>query len=124
MVPHTNFHMLQSSGPRDMIVIDTVGPLTTTRNNNKFIITAIDHYSKIAICAAVPHKSAECVSRLLTEEIIPKFSKIKTILSDNGLEFKSSITQNVASMNNINGNLDLPIIHRLKDLSRDLTILY
>ena len=64
IVPHTNFHMLQSSGPRDMIVIDTAGPLTTTRNNNKFIITAIDHYSKIAICAAVPHKSAEYVSRL------------------------------------------------------------
>ena len=96
VVPHSNFRMIESSEPGELIVIDTVGPLTTTRHNNKFIITVIDHYSKMAICRAVPQKSAECVSRFLIEEVIPKFPKIKNILSDNGLEFRSSLTQNTA----------------------------
>ena len=107
-VAHSNFHMIESSGPGDIIVIDTVGPLTTTRNNKKFIITAVDHYTKIAMCRAVPHKSAECVREFLTEDVLPKFAKITTILSDNGLEFKSAITQSVASTHKIKWKFGSP----------------
>jgi hypothetical protein len=100
-VANTNYHMVRTSAPGEMIVIDTVGPLPCSENGNKFIVTAIDHYSKLAFCRAIPHKSAECVSRFIVEEVVPKFTKVNSFLSDNGLEFKSAVTQRAANSRQI-----------------------
>ncbi|ELQ75880.1 putative Integrase, catalytic core, Ribonuclease H-like, LTR Retrotransposon protein [Trachipleistophora hominis] len=107
-VANTNFHMLTASTPGELIEIDTVGPLPCTPRGNKFIITAIDHFTKIAWARAVTHKSADCVLRFLTEDVLTIFPDAKNILSDNGLEFKSATTLKVMNEKGIHWKFGSP----------------
>ncbi|KAI5173368.1 hypothetical protein PAEPH01_1922 [Pancytospora epiphaga] len=90
IVPNSNFHTITTSAPGELIVIDTVGPLPCTTKGNKFILTAVDHFSKIAFAKPVQHKTAQNVFLFITETILKVSPNAKHFLSDNGLEFKSS----------------------------------
>ncbi|KAI5177600.1 hypothetical protein PAEPH01_2490 [Pancytospora epiphaga] len=57
IVPNSNFHTITSSVPDELIVIDTVGPLSCTTKGNRFILTAVDHFSKLAFAKPVQHKT-------------------------------------------------------------------
>ncbi|KAI5151537.1 hypothetical protein ENBRE01_2203 [Enteropsectra breve] len=107
-VSHTNYHRLQSNKAGDLIVIDTVGPLPNSTSGNKFIITAVDHYTKYAWAMAVPQKSAECVKKFIQTRILTSINNINSFLSDNGLEFRSSITQEIANVSGIKWKFGSP----------------
>ncbi|KAI5152821.1 hypothetical protein ENBRE01_3034 [Enteropsectra breve] len=97
MVMHTNYHKISSTKAGELIVIDTVGPLPNSTNGNRFILTAVDHYTKFAWAMAVPQKSADYVKLFIQTIISPTMDKIDCFLSDNGLEFKSTITQQLTN---------------------------
>lgn len=104
---NTNFFHNYTSHPGDLIEIDLIGPLPMTGNGNKFVITAIDNYSKLAMSKPIPSKSPFFIIQFIKEEIMPKFEKI-TVLSDNGLEFKATETQNFAKQHGIAWNFGAP----------------
>ena len=79
------------SYPFEMIGIDTCGPFPETANGNKYIITLIDHLSAWPEAFAVKDKCAETVARLLLQEIIPRHSCPRVILSDRGTEFVNAV---------------------------------
>lgn len=107
-IPNTNFKMLTSTFPGELIELDTIGPIPCSSTGKKFIITAIDHFSKFACAVAVPNKNAEFVSKFLAEIIIPTFPFAKTFLSDNGLEFKSAMTIQTAEKQGIRWKFGSP----------------
>ncbi len=69
------------------VALDTVGPLPETRSGNKYILVAIDHYSKWCQAKAVVDHGAKTVARFLEDDIICKYGVPKFILSDNGGEW-------------------------------------
>ncbi|KAI4292759.1 hypothetical protein PAPHI01_2033 [Pancytospora philotis] len=95
-VSNTNYHMLTSTGPGELIEIDTVGPFPCSFSGKKFILLAIDHFTKFVCGMAVPHKSAEHVANFITDVVSPTFPSAKVVLSDNGLEFRGSASVQAA----------------------------
>jgi hypothetical protein len=79
------------SSPFEVIAVDTMGPLPVTSEGNKYIITFICMYSSWPEAFAVPNKSAETVAKLICNEIIPRHSCPRVILSDNGKEFRNKL---------------------------------
>jgi hypothetical protein len=69
------------------MVFDITWPLNETSNGNKYVLVAIDHYSKW--CETHPRKEHDkiIVAKFLEDEIICWFGVPKYILIDNGNEW-------------------------------------
>jgi hypothetical protein len=69
------------------VALDTAGPLPETKLGNKYILVAIDHYSKWCEAKAVADHGAKTVARSLEDEIICRYGVPKFMLTDNGGEW-------------------------------------
>lgn len=68
--------------------IDLIGPLKGSDEKNKYILVAIDHFSKWVEAKILKEKTAINTCQAINE-IIEKNGSPTTILTDNGLEFKN-----------------------------------
>jgi hypothetical protein len=69
------------------VALDTVGPLPETRTGNKYILVAIDHYSKWCEAKAVADHGAKTTAIFLEVDIICRYGVPKFVLTDNGGEW-------------------------------------
>jgi len=67
------------------VALDTAGPLPETKSGNKYILVAIDHYSKWCKAKAVTDHGAKTATRFLEDEIICRYGVPKFVLTDNGM---------------------------------------
>ena len=82
---------LQIVGPCERIVIDTAGPLNTSKMGNKHILVVTDWFTKWVEIFALPDITANTISRVIVEEIICRYGAPKEILSDLGSAFASNL---------------------------------
>jgi len=61
--------------------------LFETCNGNKYILVAIDHYSKWCEAKIVVDHDVETITRFLEDEIIYMFYMSKYVLTNNGYEW-------------------------------------
>ncbi len=69
------------------VALDTVGPLPETKSGNKYILVAIDHYSKWCEAKAVTDHGAKTAARFLEDDLICRYGVPKFILTNNGGEW-------------------------------------
>jgi hypothetical protein len=69
------------------IAIDIAGPLLETKSRNKYILVAIDHYSKWCKTKAIVDHGAKIVAKFLEDDIICRYKVPKFVLIDNGGEW-------------------------------------
>jgi hypothetical protein len=69
------------------IALDTAGPLPKTKAGNKYILVAIDHYSKWCEAKAVVDHGAKTVARFLEDDLICRYGVPRFVLTDNGGEW-------------------------------------
>jgi hypothetical protein len=69
------------------VALDTTGPLLETKSGNKYILVAIDHYSKWCEAKAVVDHGAKTTARFLEDDLICRYGIPKFILTDNGGEW-------------------------------------
>jgi hypothetical protein len=69
------------------VAMDTVGPLPETKAGNKYILVAIDHYSKWCEAKAVADHGAKTAARFLEDDLICRYGVRSFILTDNGGEW-------------------------------------
>jgi len=69
------------------VALDTAGPLPETDSGNKYILVAIEHYSKWCEAKAVADHGARTTARFLEDEIICRYGVPKFVLTDNGTEW-------------------------------------
>ncbi|KAF9758237.1 Transposon Tf2-9 polyprotein [Nosema granulosis] len=80
--------------------MDLVGSLPTSRSGHKYLLTIVDHYSKVA--DVIPLRSKDSFE--VTESILRTIYKMgipKIILSDNGTEFKNEKLRRICQENKI-----------------------
>lgn len=85
------------------IQMDLIGPLTESTTGQKFIVTAIDAFSRMGFARACRLATAEEVIKLLYDEIISKHGPPEHIITDNGTQFTSNAFQRLVK--------DLEITH-------------
>jgi hypothetical protein len=69
------------------VVLDTAGPLPETKLGNKYILVAIDHYSKWCEAKAVADHGATTAAKFLEDDQICRYGVPRFILIDNGGEW-------------------------------------
>jgi transposase InsO family protein len=69
------------------VAIDTAGPLPKTKAGNKYILVAIDHYSKWCEAKAMADHSAKTAAKFLEDDLICRYGVPGFILTDNGGEW-------------------------------------
>ena len=72
----------------ELLEIDFVGPLTTTNQGHKYIVTVIDHFSKYAVAYATATQDTKAVIDCL-KQYFSQFGIPDRILSDQGCAFIS-----------------------------------
>ncbi len=97
-----------SGSPFDHVAFDVIGPLPTTANGNRFILTVIDYFSKwVEAYALLNHKAktvADCIIKCgITHHGIPV-----SIHSDNAPEFRGHAITQLKKMLSMKGTFTTP----------------
>jgi hypothetical protein len=69
------------------VALDTAGLLPETKSGNRYILVAINHYSKWCEAKAVADHGAKTAARFSEDEIICRYGVPKFVLTDNGGEW-------------------------------------
>jgi len=69
------------------VAMDTAGPLPETKAGNKYILVAIDHYSKRCEAKVVANHGARTATKFLEDDLIYRYGVPSFILTDNGGEW-------------------------------------
>ncbi|CAI5485976.1 unnamed protein product [Closterium sp. Naga37s-1] len=79
------------SKPWERVVIDFIGPLhTTAKGGNKYVISAMDHFTKWPECKPVRSADAATAAAFVAEKIISNHGCPLVIHTDNGASIHSS----------------------------------
>ena len=81
--------------PFDKIAIDLVTDCKSSTSGNKHILTIIDHLTGWLEAFTIPDKSADTIVTTLINQYLPVHMCPRYILSDNGMEFKNSLMDQV-----------------------------
>ena len=73
--------------PGQIVGIDMVGPMACSLENNRYLVTAIDHATGWAEAYPVPTKSAESVLKCFQRDYVPRHGVPAVVVHDNGREF-------------------------------------
>ena len=85
--------LFAATRPYEQISVDIVGPLPTTVSGNRYIVSMIDKFSRY--CMLVPTEDVTSLSVIKAiDRWITTFGPPKSILSDNGPQFISSVYSN------------------------------
>ena len=79
----------------DRVSLDVLGPLPVTKNGNEYILTMQDHLSRFAVAAAIPNQLTVTLATAFVQKFICVFGSPKSILSDNGSNFVSSLMKRI-----------------------------
>jgi len=77
--------------PFKRIGIDYIGRLPKTANGNRYVIVAIDYFTKWAEARATPDSTAKTTARFIYEEIILRHGCPQVIQTDNGTSFNNQL---------------------------------
>src|SRR6266542_648596 len=88
--------------------IDIVEPLTETSRGNKYIVVAIDYFTKYPEARALANANARNVANFLYEDIICRYECPRKIISDRGIHFNNQVIENLLEQFKIRHNLSTP----------------
>lgn len=92
---------IMADRPFRIVASDLVGPFPMSKKGNRFLIVAIDIFSKFTIMKAVKTATAQNVTEFVKNEVILKFACPEMIISDNGGQYKSALFKSLLEERNI-----------------------
>lgn len=79
--------------PFERIAIDVAGPFPKSRSGNKYVLVAMDYFSKWPEVYAIPNQEATTVAEALISNWISRFGVPLELHSDQGRNFESNVFQ-------------------------------
>ena len=101
-------NVIKVKEPFYQIGIDVVGPLPITKRNNKYIVTAMDYFTKWPEARALETADAKEIARFIYEDIICRHGCPKKILSDRGSHFNNKLAKSLMEEFQIKHNFSTP----------------
>ncbi len=101
-------HPIPAKAPFQRIGIDIVGPLTITRRGNRYIVTAMDYFTKWPIAKALKEATAKAVSKFIYQKIICEHGCPEVLQSDRGTHFVNRVIEDLTEKFRIKHRLSSP----------------
>ena len=70
--------------------VDLAGPLPTTERGGRYVMIAIDHFSKHLTTAALPNKESQTVASAFLERVLSVYGAPAEVVTDQGTEFRDA----------------------------------
>jgi transposase InsO family protein len=78
--------------------MDIVGPISETRQGNKYIIVATEYLTKWPEAQAIPDTKAKTVAKFFYEQVICRYGAPKVILTDQGSSFANELIDSLCEV--------------------------
>lgn len=75
----------------ERVAVDIMGPFPRTDRGNRFVLVAMDYFTKWPEAYAIPDQEAETVADALVEGMFSRFGAAEVIHSDQGRNFESAV---------------------------------
>lgn len=98
-----------SGAPFERIAIDVAGPFPKTNDGNKYILVAIDYFSKWPEAYAIPNQEASTVAKVLVDNMFTRFGVPLEIHSDQGRNFESNVFKSICEVLGIKKTRTTPL---------------
>ena len=84
--------------PMERLAVDVLGPLPETDSGNKYILIAMDYFSKWPEAYLLPNQEAHSIAEVLAQELVSCFGVPLSIHSDQGRNFESRLFQEMCKL--------------------------
>src|SRR6266498_5354343 len=101
-------HPIPAKASFQRIGIDIVRPLTITRRENRYIVTAMDYFTKWPIAKALKEAMAKAVSKFIYQKIICEHGYPEVLQSDRGTHFVNRVIEDLTEKFRIKHRLSSP----------------
>ena len=89
--PQAPLQILTVGAPMERVAVDVAGPFPVSSSGNRYIVVAIDYFSKWPEAFAVPNQEAATVARVLVDGFFCRFGMPEELHSDQGRNFESAL---------------------------------
>lgn len=91
--------MLYNVGaPMERNAIDVMGPLPVTKSRNKYLLVAMDYFTKWPEAYPLPNQEAYTVATILVREFVCRFGTPLELHSDQGRNFESVVIKDMCKI--------------------------
>ncbi|UYV69434.1 K02A2.6-like, partial [Cordylochernes scorpioides] len=95
--------------PFERIAIDVAGPFPVTEGGNKYILVAMDYFTKWPEAYAIPNQEATTVAKVLMDNLICRFGVPLELHSDQGRNFEVGMFQELCRLLGIRKTRTTPL---------------
>nr|XP_055054004.1 uncharacterized protein LOC129439426 [Misgurnus anguillicaudatus] len=88
---HAPLQQRQVGCPMDRVAVDVLGPFPQTQRGNRFVVVAMDYFTKWPEAYAVPNQEARTVADVLLEGMFARFGVPAEVHTDQGRNFESRL---------------------------------
>ncbi|KAM6968624.1 retrovirus-related Pol polyprotein from transposon 412 [Tautogolabrus adspersus] len=88
---HAPLQQYLVGAPMERVGVDILGPFPVTDSGNRYILVAMDYFTKWPEAFAVPDQSAATTAEKLVEEMFTRFGVPEQLHSDQGRNFESQL---------------------------------
>src|SRR6266498_3992405 len=107
-IDKNELHSIKIKEPFYQGGIDIVGPLTETSQGNKYIVVAIDYFTKYPEARVLTNVNAKSVANFIYEDIICRHGCPRKIISDRRIHFNNQVIEKLLERFKIRHNLSTP----------------
>ena len=93
----------------ERIAVDVMGPLIRSDRGNRFLLVAMDYFSKWPEAYALSNQEAKTVAEVLVSEFVSRFGVPLEIHSDQGTNFESAVFREMCSLLDIKKTRTTPL---------------
>lgn len=84
--------------PFDSIIVDTIGPMPTTHDGNRYAITIVCDMSKYLVTIPIPNDQANTIAKGIFENFVLFYGTPKRIRTDRGSEYRNAIIKELCEL--------------------------
>ena len=88
----------QMGMPMERVALDISGPWPVSRNGNKYILVATDHFTKWSEAWAIPDQEAQTVAKTFVNQFVTRFGAPMMIHTDQGKNFESKLFKSMCKL--------------------------
>ena len=88
-------HTVTAGAPMQIVAADILGPLPQTSSGNRYILVAMDYFTRWAEAYAIPNQEAATVTDKLVSNFFLRFSPPEQLHTDQGRQFESALLHEV-----------------------------